>query len=122
MRATPSPARSPTRSTRRGWLWRRRCSTPVGVYPLTERGPNGYTAGLFSCSGGGALAGNLLTIAAADAGNTITCTITNTFNPPRLALAKTVLNTGGRLPADRTRAKRLYGWLVQLQRWRRVGR
>jgi hypothetical protein len=57
-------------------------NAPVGVYTLTESGPAGYTAGLFSCSGGGALDGNKLTIAAADAGNTITCTIVNTFTAP----------------------------------------
>jgi hypothetical protein len=70
----------------------------VGVYTLTESGPAGYTAGAFSCSGGGALAGNLLTITAADSAKTITCSITNTFNvvaPAQLALAKTVVNTGG---------------------------
>jgi len=51
---------------------------PAGVYTLTETGPTGYTAG-YSCSGGGALAGNLLTITAG-ADSTITCTITNTFS------------------------------------------
>jgi hypothetical protein len=72
-------------------------NAPVGVYTLTESGPAGYTAGSFSCSGGGALVGNQLTIAGADAGHTVTCTITNTFtpNPARLALTKTVVNTGG---------------------------
>jgi hypothetical protein len=70
-------------------------NAPVGVYTLTESSLIGYTAGLFSCSGGGTLAGNLLTIAAADAGKTITCTITNTFNPAKLGLVKNVVNTGG---------------------------
>jgi hypothetical protein len=51
-----------------------------GVYTLTETSLANYTAGAFSCSGGDTLAGNQLTIAAADAGNTITCTITNTFS------------------------------------------
>lgn len=51
---------------------------PAGVYTLTETGPTGYTAG-YSCSGGGALAGNLLTIAP-NGDSTITCTITNTFS------------------------------------------
>ena len=55
-------------------------NAPVGAYTLTETNLTGYTAGSFSCSGGGTLVGNQLTILAADAGNTITCTITNTFN------------------------------------------
>jgi len=53
-------------------------NVPVGVYTLTETGPVDYTAG-FSCTGGGTLVGNKLTITGADAGTTITCTIANAF-------------------------------------------
>ncbi len=72
-------------------------NAPVGVYTLNESNLANYTAGVFSCSGGGTLVGNQLTIAAADAGNTITCSITNTYtpNPTRLGLLKNVVNTGG---------------------------
>jgi len=56
-------------------------NVPVGVYTLTETGPNGYTAG-FSVSGGGTLVGNKLTITGADAGKTITVTIANTSTNP----------------------------------------
>jgi len=69
-------------------------NAPVGVYTLTETGLAGYTAGLFSCSGGGTLVGNQLTIAVADAGKTITCTIANTFNPT-IAVAIPTLNEWG---------------------------
>ena len=74
-------------------------NVPVGVYTLTETGPVNYTAG-FSCTGGGTLVDNRLTITEADAGNTITCTIANTYNPvgpvaAQLGLLKTVDNTGG---------------------------
>ncbi|MBV5276750.1 IPTL-CTERM sorting domain-containing protein, partial [bacterium] len=69
----------------------------AGVYTLTESNLANYTAGTFSCSGGGTLVGNRLTIAASDAGKTITCSIANTFNsnPAKLGLVKTVINTGG---------------------------
>ncbi|MCG6551886.1 MAG: DUF3494 domain-containing protein [Candidatus Magnetominusculus sp. LBB02] len=72
-------------------------NAPVGVYTLTETGPTGYTAS-YSCSGGGTLVGNILTTTTADAGNTITCTITNTYtnnSSVNLGLRKTVVNTGG---------------------------
>ncbi|MBF0517301.1 MAG: DUF3494 domain-containing protein, partial [Nitrospirae bacterium] len=72
-------------------------NAPVGVYTLTESGPAGYTAS-YSCSGGGTLSGNKLTITSADAGNTITCTMANTWNPTnalKLGLLKTVTNSGG---------------------------
>ena len=74
-------------------------NAPVGVYALTETGPDGYTSTGFSCTGGGTLVGNKLTITQADAGNTITCTIANTYTPgavaPKLGLVKTVDNAGG---------------------------
>ncbi|MBF0458818.1 MAG: hypothetical protein HQK99_13090 [Nitrospirae bacterium] len=72
-------------------------NAPVGVYALTETGPTGYTAA-YSCSGGGTLVGNKLTITSADAGKTISCTIANTWTPTGavgLALLKSVVNTGG---------------------------
>lgn len=51
--------------------------TPVvvapGNYTLTETGPTGYAAGLWSCTGG-TLVGNQLTIAL---GDHVTCTVTN---------------------------------------------
>ena len=70
-------------------------NAPVGVYTLSESGPSGYTAGSFSCSGGGTLATDVLTLTAADAGNTITCTITNTDTPTHLIINKVVVNTSG---------------------------
>ena len=76
---------------------------PVGVYALTETGPDGYTAG-FSCTGG-TLVGNKLTITGADAGNTITCTFTNTYtgaNSAKLGLQKTVSGGGTAVPGDFT--------------------
>ena len=75
-------------------------NVPVGIYTLTETGPVNYTDSGFSCTGGGTLVGNSLTITGADAGNIITCTIANTYNPAgpvaaQLGLLKTVNNTGG---------------------------
>ena len=55
-------------------------NVPVGIYTLTETGPDGYTSTGFSCDGG-TLVGNQLTIGDTDAGNTITCTIANTYTP-----------------------------------------
>ncbi len=54
-------------------------NVPVGIYTLTETGPNGYASSGFTATGGGTLVGNLLTIDAEDAGKTITITIANTF-------------------------------------------
>ena len=80
-------------------------NVPVGVYTLTETGPGGYTAG-FSCSGGGTLVGNKLTITGADAGHTITCTIANTYTPAavaaQLGLLKTVSGGGTASATDFT--------------------
>lgn len=72
-------------------------SAPPGVYTLTETGPPDYTAGGYNCDGG-LVVGNQLTIGTADAGQTITCTINNVYNPggaAQLSLQKTVDNTGG---------------------------
>ncbi|MBF0458817.1 MAG: DUF3494 domain-containing protein [Nitrospirae bacterium] len=71
-------------------------NAPLGIYTLTETGPTGYTAG-YSCSGGGTLVGNKLTITSADAGNTITCTIANTWTSTdyiNLAISKTGKGSG----------------------------
>jgi hypothetical protein len=68
-------------------------NVPIGDYILTESGPNGYTSTGFTVTGGGTLVGNRLTITEADAGNTITATIANTFTPliaARLELRKVV--------------------------------
>ncbi|MDZ7831480.1 MAG: IPTL-CTERM sorting domain-containing protein [Desulfobacterales bacterium] len=54
-------------------------NVPVGVYTITETGPDGYTPS-FSVSGGGTLVDNQLTITEADAGKTITVTIENKFS------------------------------------------
>jgi uncharacterized repeat protein (TIGR01451 family) len=66
-----------------------------GTYTLAESGgPSGYTAGSWSCSGG-TLTGTSLVLAA---GDTASCSITNTFVPPspaHLTLTKSVDNTGG---------------------------
>jgi hypothetical protein len=71
-------------------------NVPVGIYTLTETGPTGYAAG-FSCSGGGTLVGNKLTITAADAGHTITCTIANTMSAGSTAMLGLVKTVSGGL-------------------------
>ncbi|HEX7400511.1 MAG TPA: hypothetical protein VF302_12120, partial [Candidatus Limnocylindrales bacterium] len=67
----------------------------AGTYTLAEAGgPTGYTPSAWSCTGG-TLTGSSLVLAA---GDTASCSITNTFIPPtpaHLTLAKTVDNTGG---------------------------
>ncbi len=68
----------------------------AGTYLLAETGgPAGYSPSGWSCTGGGTLTGASLVLAA---GETVSCTITNTFIPPvpaHLTLAKSVDNTGG---------------------------
>ncbi len=70
-------------------------SVDAGTYTLAESGgPAGYTPGDWGCTGG-TLTGDSLVLAA---GETASCSITNTFIPPspaHLTLAKTVDNTGG---------------------------
>ena len=66
----------------------------AGTYSLAETGPAGYSPSGWSCSAG-SLTGTSLVLAA---GETATCTITNTFIPPlpaQLTLAKSLVNTGG---------------------------
>ena len=67
----------------------------AGTYALAEsNGPPGYSAGIWSCSAG-TLTGASLVLAA---GDSATCTITNTFIPPspaHLTLTKSLDNTGG---------------------------
>ncbi|QOF77549.1 beta strand repeat-containing protein [Variovorax sp. 38R] len=48
-----------------------------------------YTASAWSCTGGGSLSGNLLTLGTADAGLPIVCEITNTAKTANVTLAKT---------------------------------
>ncbi len=70
---------------------------PTGNYVLSESdGPDDYVASAWTCSGGG-LDGSTVTVAA-DAH--VTCTITNTYDPPpaptgTITLVKHVDNTGG---------------------------
>ncbi len=76
-------------------------SVGVGVYTLSESGgPDGYTAGEWSCTDG-TLDGNALTL---DFGDDATCTIVNTATPPTLTLVKTVTNNDGgtAVPTDWT--------------------
>jgi len=63
----------------------------AGTYALSESGPSGYTAGLWSCNGG-SQAGNSITLSP---GNNVTCTITNTDQPANLTLTATVVNNHG---------------------------
>jgi len=70
----------------------------VGIYFLSESaGPDGYTAGAWSCSAG-TLAGSFLTLAADD---DAVCTIINDDDPAAINLAKTV-NGGATLEPNGT--------------------
>ncbi|WP_182113158.1 MULTISPECIES: DUF11 domain-containing protein [unclassified Actinotalea] len=75
-------------------------SVPVdaGEYVLSESGgPADYTASEWSCAGG-TLSGDTVTVAN---GEDVACTITNTFDAPRLTLVKDVVNDdGGSATAD----------------------
>ena len=64
----------------------------VGTYTLSETTQADYTQGTWSCTGIVVNGGNQITLGA---GNTTTCTITNTFIPATLTLTKTVVNIGG---------------------------
>ncbi|WP_420265164.1 FG-GAP-like repeat-containing protein [Candidatus Magnetominusculus dajiuhuensis] len=71
-------------------------SAPKGVYLLSQTGPAGYTA-VYSCTGGGILTGDNITILWSDAGNTITCTIANAWTPTGmvvLGISKTGTGSG----------------------------
>ncbi len=71
-----------------------------GTYTLAEsEGPDGYAAGRWSCNRG-VLAGDELTITAADARDGVDCSITNTYTPPiEVSLAKKVVG-GSAAPGD----------------------
>ena len=65
----------------------------VGDYSLSESGgPAGYTASAWTCTGAASFSATGVTIAA---GNTATCTITNSAQQPTLTLVKTVTNDNG---------------------------
>jgi len=71
----------------------------AGTYTLAESGPEGYTAGDWSCTGG-TLEGSSLDLAP---GETASCSITNTFIPPaHLTLTKSVAGGGTALATDWT--------------------
>ena len=68
----------------------------AGTYTLAEAGPAGYSASAWGCTGG-TLTGSSLVLAA---GETASCSITNTFvvvppQPAHLTLTKAIDNTGG---------------------------
>ena len=68
----------------------------AGTYSLAETGPAGYSASAWGCTGG-TLTGSSLVLAA---GETASCSITNTFvpvppEPAHLTLTKAIDNTGG---------------------------
>ncbi|MFK4790722.1 hypothetical protein [Microbacterium sp. ZW T5_56] len=63
----------------------------AGTYALTESGPDGYTAGAWSCDAG-ALTGSDITLAP---GDDVTCTIVNDDQPATLTLIKEVINDDG---------------------------
>src|SRR5437667_10913536 len=62
-----------------------------GTYTLSESGPGGYSAGSWSCTGG-SKNGNQITLMA---GQTATCTITNSDIPPQLTVIKKLVNNHG---------------------------
>ena len=65
----------------------------AGTYTLSESGgPAGYTAGAWSCTGGGTLTGASLVLGL---GQSATCTINNNDEPATLTLVKTVTNDNG---------------------------
>ena len=69
-------------------------SISAGTYQLGETNLPGYTASDYSCvvNGGAPVVGNTLPIANGDAA---VCTVTNTAQPARLTLVKTVVNSHG---------------------------
>ncbi|MBM9467668.1 DUF7927 domain-containing protein [Nakamurella leprariae] len=73
----------------------------AGQYRLSESGPQGWTPGDWTCTGG-QLDGDLVTV---PTGGEVSCSITNTAQPATLTLVKQVVNgdTGGTaVPADWT--------------------
>jgi large repetitive protein len=71
-----------------------------GDFTLSETGgPSGYTASAWSCPSKTVTALGAVTLVA---GDSVTCTITNTFRPAHLTLIKKVVNGhGGNAPATR---------------------
>src|SRR5439155_627509 len=65
-----------------------------GSYVLSETGPSGYTASLYSCmtNGGPAVLANAITLAP---GDTATCTITNDDQAASLTIVKRIVNDNG---------------------------
>lgn len=65
-----------------------------GTYTLSETGPPGYEASLYSCvkNGAAAVLANSITLAL---GDTAVCTVTNDDLPARLRLVKVVVNDNG---------------------------
>src|SRR6185503_5244190 len=63
----------------------------AGTYALSETTVAGYTASAWACAGG-AQSGSNITVGL---GQSATCTITNTDNPPALHLRKVVVNDNG---------------------------
>lgn len=73
----------------------------AGAYTLSESGgPDGYTAGAWSCTGG-TLSGDSVAV---PSGGDVTCTINNDDDPATLTLVKTVTNQNGgtAVPTDWT--------------------
>jgi transcription elongation GreA/GreB family factor len=66
-------------------------SVNAGTYTLSETTVANYTAGAWSCSNGGG-ASSQVTVAF---GSSVTCTINNNDNAPKLTLVKTVTNDNG---------------------------
>lgn len=63
----------------------------AGTYTLSESGPDTYTAGSWSCTGG-SKSGDQVTLGI---GETATCTITNDDDQPKLVVKKHVINNNG---------------------------
>jgi hypothetical protein len=64
----------------------------AGTYTLSESGPGGYDASVWSCTNAVFSAPNQVTLAL---GQPTTCTITNTAQPAHLTLVKAVVNAHG---------------------------
>ena len=66
----------------------------IGTYDLSETGPAGYTGSAWSCvkNGGAPVEGSSISLGL---GDSATCTITNSDDPPGLTLIKNVINDNG---------------------------
>ncbi|GAA3617795.1 hypothetical protein GCM10022236_20030 [Microlunatus ginsengisoli] len=69
-----------------------RATVPAGDYTLSESGPDGYTAGAWSCGNGAQVNGDVVTV---PNGGDVTCTIHNTAEQAHLTLVKNVRNLSG---------------------------